>query len=234
MSRTTTNVTDGVTDRRAFLGRVTTGALITAATGFPTLALGAEQPSAPETSLAGTSAWDDSWLTRITGKHRQFFDAMTPNDGFALLFAANFLNMYNEVEKLPDSQLTAVVGIRHFATPMAFSDDIWKKYKLGEFFKITDPVTKAPSVRNIFTYDDGMMFPHASVQTLQKRGVIFTMCNVALTVLSGMTATAAGIPAEGAANEWKAGLLPGITLVPVGVMAVNRAQEHQCTYCNGG
>jgi intracellular sulfur oxidation DsrE/DsrF family protein len=230
MNRTTTDVTD----RRAFLGRVTTGALITAATALPALPLGAEQPVTPEMPLAGTSPWDESWLGRITGKHRQIFDAMTPNDGFALLFAANFLNMYNEVEKLPDAQLTAVVGIRHFAAPMAFNDAIWQKYKLGEFFKITDPATKAPAVRNIFTYDDGMMFPNASVPKLQKRGVIFTMCNIALNVLSGMTATAAGVPTEGAAAEWNAGLLPGITLVPVGVMAINRAQEHKCTYCSGG
>lgn len=223
---------------------MTAGALAAAAIGTPVSALEAMPTlGAPPIDMQwlGTTSidftapeWDETWLTRITGKHKQFFDAMSPNDGFALLFAANFLNLYNAVEKLPDAQITAIVGVRHFATPMAFSDPIWAKYKLGEFFKITDPVTKAPAVRNIFNSDNGMMFPNASVSKLQARGVMFTMCNVALTVLSEMTAGAAGVAKEGAAAEWKAGLLPGITLVPVGVMAVNRAQEKGCTYCSGG
>ena len=159
---------------------------------------------------------------------------MTPNDGFALVFAMNFLNMYNEVYHIPDSDLTAVVGIRHFASPMAFNDHIWAKYKLGKFAKINDPATKAPAIRNIYTREETMMLPGSSLGKLQARGVIFTMCNVALTLLSGMAAKAAGLPAAPAKAEWVAGLLPGITLVPVGVMAVNRAQEKGCTYCYGG
>lgn len=224
----------GPTDRRAFLTRATVGAAVTVAGLSATRTLHA-QPSFDDHVIDHpTAPWDETWLTKLTGKHKQFFDAMSPNDGFALLFAANFLNLYNEAYNVPDSQLTAVVGVRHMATPIAFNDAIWAKYKLGEFFKVTDPKTKAPATRNIFTYDDGMMFPNASVQKLQARGVIFTMCNVALTVLSGLTAQAAGLPEANAKDEWVAGLLPGITLVPVGVLAVNRAQEKGCTYCSGG
>ncbi len=35
-------------------------------------------------------------------------------------------------------------------------------------------------------------------------------------------------------KEWIAGILPGIQLVPSGVLAVNRGQEHGCTYCFAG
>jgi hypothetical protein len=35
-------------------------------------------------------------------------------------------------------------------------------------------------------------------------------------------------------KEWMAGLLPGIQVVPSGVWAVGRAQEHGCTYCYAG
>ena len=35
-------------------------------------------------------------------------------------------------------------------------------------------------------------------------------------------------------NDWKANLLPGIQIVPSGVWAVGRAQEHGCTYCFAG
>jgi hypothetical protein len=222
------------TARRDFLTRATVGTVGAAIASAGLSAMPALAVAQPLTPDRPDDPWSEAWLDKITGKHKQFFDAMSPNEGFALLFAANFLNLYNEVYHIPDSQLTAVVGIRHFATPIAFNDAIWAKYKFGEFFKVTDPKTKAPATRNIFTYDDGMMFPNASVQKLQARGVIFTMCNVALTVLSGLTAQAAGLPEANAQAEWVAGLLPGITLVPVGVLAVNRAQEKGCTYCSGG
>jgi intracellular sulfur oxidation DsrE/DsrF family protein len=73
-----------------------------------------------------------------------------------------------------------------------------------------------------------------SMEKLQARGVQFTACNVALTVLSGMTSKNAGTTPEVAKQEWTAGLLPGVVLVPAGVLAVNRAQEKGCAYCYGG
>jgi intracellular sulfur oxidation DsrE/DsrF family protein len=66
------------------------------------------------------------------------------------------------------------------------------------------------------------------------RGVIFTVCTVALRVLSGKVAAAANVSPDEAKKDWTAGLVPGTTLVPVGVLAVNRAQEKGCTYCYGG
>ena len=35
-------------------------------------------------------------------------------------------------------------------------------------------------------------------------------------------------------KDWVSAILPGIQLVPSGVLAVNRAQEHGCTYCYAG
>jgi len=35
-------------------------------------------------------------------------------------------------------------------------------------------------------------------------------------------------------KEWVAGLLPGVQVMPSGVWAVGRAQEHGCTYCYAG
>jgi hypothetical protein len=227
------------TDRRTFLERMTAGALALTAAGLAPRTLGAAgtAPTAPPVTPAmhhDQRAWDESWLDRIHGKHRQFFDATSPNDGFSLGFAANFLNQYNEAYHIPDTDLTAIVGIRHFATPLAFNDAIWKKYKFGEFFKVNDPKTKSPATRNIFLDEEGVMIPGSSIPKLQQRGVMLTMCNVALTVLSGMAAQAAGVPKDGAAEEWTAGLVPGVFLVPVGVIAVNRAQEKGCTYCAAG
>jgi intracellular sulfur oxidation DsrE/DsrF family protein len=35
-------------------------------------------------------------------------------------------------------------------------------------------------------------------------------------------------------KDWLAGVLPGIQVVPSGVWAIGRAQEHGCAYCFAG
>jgi intracellular sulfur oxidation DsrE/DsrF family protein len=74
-----------------------------------------------------------------------------------------------------------------------------------------------------------------AVDKLQARGVTFVVCNVAHTILSGMLGQKMGMSADAARAEWEKGLIPGFTLVPSGVLAVNRAQEMgKCTYCYAG
>lgn len=111
-------------------------------------------PSDPALGTIGPPARhtiDDTFFPRreihLRGKHKQFFDGMTINEGFALAFALDFLDAYNQAYKIPDRELCAVVGLRHMAVPMAFTDSIWAKYKLGEFFKLLDPATKQPLTR---------------------------------------------------------------------------------------
>ena len=214
------------TNRRSFLGAVATGsaALAMSSVGVQP----AEAAEAPD-------GFSEAWLAKITGKHKQYFDATTTNQ-FPMVYAMNFLNSYNDAYKLPDSQLSAVVGLRHFAIGAAMKDSIWAKYKVGEFTQVTDPETKAPSLRNIFyqPHAGDIMFPGAAIDKLSARGVQFTACNVALTVVSSVLAKNAGVTAEAAKAEWTANLLPGVVLVPSGVLAVNRGQEKGCTYCFGG
>jgi intracellular sulfur oxidation DsrE/DsrF family protein len=144
------------------------------------------------------------------------------------------MNKMKETYNLTDKDLTAVVGLRHFAMPLGLSDDVWQKYKIGEAFKIDDPATKAPATRNPFLHPDGMPFPGSELPSLVNRGVIFTACNVALTLISAKLAGNAGVTPEVAHDDWVKGLQPGVNLVPIGVLAVNRAQEKGCTYCYGG
>jgi len=183
------------------------------------------QPRAP---------WNDAWLEKLTGKHKQFFDTLQPNDGFSLAFAMYFLELNHDVYGLPDNQITAVVGLRHFAMPMALPDALWERYRIGENMQISDRTTGGPATRNPFLHRDGVPTPGADITTLMQRGVLFTVCNVALTALSARMASTAGVSADAAKAEWTKSIIPGMFLVPVGVMAVNLAQERGCTYCYGG
>jgi len=223
-----TDDTEQVAPRRAFMKSVGVGAITIAAT-----AIGVRAGAEP---LATTDAPDEAWLQRLNGKHRQYFDAISANDGWGLVFAANYLDMNMKAYNLKQSDITTVVGLRHMSVPLALNDAMWHKYKLGDFFKITDKSTHAPAARNVFSHlkSGDLPMPDAGIQELMARGVIFTVCNMALTAMSGVTASAAGLPAAGALKEWTANLIPGVVVVPAGVLAVNRAQEHKCTYCFAG
>ncbi len=224
----------GSADRREFLERVTAGAAALAASAMATTIPFTAALAEPHATPSARGPWSDAWLDKLNGKHKQFFDATSTNEGFPLVFAMAFLNLNHEAYGLTDHDLSAVVGLRHFAMPMALPDALWAKYKIGESFKVMDAATKAPAVRNPFLHPDGVPFPGAEIPTLVNRGVLFTVCNVALTVISGKLSGNAGVTPEAAKQEWTASLLPGTTLVPVGVLAVNRAQEKGCTYCYGG
>ena len=219
-------------DRRRFLSRLAAGSAAVAAGSLLDLA-------APRSGIAQSSIGaerPDKWLDEITGKHRQFFDAVTINDGFALGHALTFLNVNNDAYKVPDGYLTAIVGLRDRAVPLALTDDIWAKYEIGAFLGLTDPATSHPLARNMYYESVEAELPLAgmSIDDLQARGVIFTVCTVGLTTLATLTARRVGLSAEVARKEWMAGLIPGVHRVAAGVIAANRAQEKGCGYCFAG
>ena len=108
---------------------------------------------------------------------------------------------------------------------------------MGETFKITDPETKAPAVKNPY---------------YQPKPGVLQNSELALDRLiaegnghgrvrrrdarpkppAGRTRWAS--PATKRSKEFAANLLPGVTILPSGVWGVNRAQEAGCTYCAGG
>lgn len=217
-------------DRRAFLERMTIGAMALATTAVP-MADALAEPGRAHGAVR--SPWSDAWLDKLTGTHKQFFDAISISDS-GMGYAMGFLDLNHEAYGLSDHDLTAVVGLRHLAMPVGLDDATWAKYKIGEVFKITDPATKAIATRNPYLRPEGMSFAGSEIPALMNRGVIFTVCNRALTHMSARLAAGAGVSADVAKQEWTAGLVPGAVLVPIGVLAVNRAQEKGCTYCYAG
>ena len=127
---------------------------------------------------------------------------------------------------LQPPDVNTVVGTMYSAFPLNASDAIWAKYKLGERSKIIDPMTKQPSVRNIFL-DDGS---DISVKAMQARGTIFWQCNVALGNVAQQLATQFKMPVGEVRADLIAGLNPGVKLMPSHVMALALAQERGFTY----
>ena len=209
------HTTDG-TPRRSFFGIAAMSAL--GLFGFATTTARA-QPAPSD---------GPDWPGTLKGRHKQLFDVYTINAGFPLGFVNNFLT--------PNESATAVMIFRHQGLPYALSSAIWAKYKVGETFKIIDPETKAPAVKNPwFEPKPGVLQNNdMALDRLLAKGTVMGACGVALRGQSGRLAGNAGVTAEEALKEFTANLIPGVTVLPSGTWGVNRAQEAGCTYCAGG
>jgi intracellular sulfur oxidation DsrE/DsrF family protein len=212
--------------RRDFLGL----AAVAAAAG-----LGSALPTTQAIAATGPSTDFTRWLDSIPGKHRQVYDMPELNNGMALAWSWVYLLTGTQSYGVPESDLGVVLVVRHDALPLAFQDGAWAKYKLGEVFKIDDPETKAPAVRNPYWLKPGALpIPDAGLQKLIERGVRVAACNMAITFYSGMVANKMGLKHEEVMKDWLDSVQPGITVVPSGVVALNGAVSRGCVYVFAG
>src|SRR5258705_6193918 len=216
--------------RRGFLGRLAATAAAGVA-GLTPLRLEA-QPARHEPILGGADPSFETWLNRITGKHKMIFDAPEVNGGMPVIWPRVWLKRNDENYAKKDADNSAVVVLRHSAIPIAMQDALWVKYKLGEAFSIKEG--EAPAARNIFADVMPLLLPGTGLKALLAAGVQVGCCNVALTVYSAMVAQKMSMDAAAVKAEWVAGLLPGVQVVPSGVLAVARSQEKGCAYCFAG
>jgi len=222
--------------RRTFLKNVATGAAVLG-TGL----ISAPFQSAMASGLTETGTADvEEWFNKITGKHRIVFDVPECNSIFPFAWSRVFL-LTNQKTGSAEKDCNVVVILRHSAIPFAMQSGMWEKYKLGETFKIDDPKTKSPSVRNAFWQPapgdfklPGLGNVPIGINELQASGVMFGVCDVALTVYSAAVADAMKLDASEVKKDWVANLLPGVQPMPSGIWAVGRAQEHGCSYCFAG
>ena len=219
------------TDRRGFVGRLSA---LTAMLGLgPARSLSAT----PRFGATGSAASEfEAWLDGINGKHKQVFDAVSVNDGFPAAYTRTWMTTTRETYGLTDKDLSAVLVVRHAGAIIAFNNSIWSKYKLGETYHVNDPKTKEPAVRNSYAnvQPSELMFDDMALDKLLARGAKVGVCGIAIAALSGRAATAMNLDKETVKKEWTENIIPGIVIVPSGVLAVHRAQEKGCTYCFAG
>lgn len=224
------------TSRRNFFSSIATGAAAVSAASLTPLTAGAKTFSDEIDNPDAAEAW----FNQLTGKHKMVFDVTQPHDVLPFAWPRVFL-VTNGITSAAEKEKSVVVILRHDAIPYAMDTPLWAKYKFGDVFKVTDPMTKASSVRNPFWKPKpgdfkvpGLGNVAIGINELQESGVMFGVCATAMTVYSA--AVAEGLKKDGAEikKEWIAGLLPGIQVVPSGVWAIGRAQEHGCGYCFAG
>ena len=228
------------THRRSFLRQVFGSA---AAASLPMAAVGAAavQESGP-----------DDWLKEVKGTHRCLFDFPQHKNGVPQLHILNYLNTYATAYKSGAGQAGAVgtlYGIGNQASiALAFNDAVWAKYALGDYTGLKDAAGK-PYTRNVFhrpTKDDlhllmqavqaptipafADFMPALGIESLQKMGTKFLICNNALGAW-GLELEARGKgKAADIDKDLRANMLPGVSVVPAMVIAIEKAQAAGIRY----
>lgn len=228
------------TPRRGFLGRLF-GA-----------AAAASLPIAGTRAAAAQGSVADDWIKDVNGTHWCLFDFPQHKNGLPLLHILNYINTYQEAYKAGAGQVGAVgtfYGIGGQASiPLAFNDAMWQKYSLGEYTGLKDASGK-PYTRNVFnrpTKDDvhilmqavqtptipafAEFMPPMGIESLQRMRTKFLLCNNALEGWClELEARGKGKMAD-LDKELRANLLPGVTIVPAMVIAIEQAQAAGIRY----
>jgi intracellular sulfur oxidation DsrE/DsrF family protein len=227
------------TPRRGFLGRLL-GAFAVASLP-PAAHVAAAQESGP-----------DDWIKEVKGMHRCLFDFPRHMNGMAQLHIFNYLNTYATAYKSAPGDAGAVGTFysmgQQSSIALAFNDAMWAKYGLGEYLGLKDAAGK-PYTRNVFnrpTQDDlhlvmqvlqsptipalAEMVPAIGIENLQKMGTKFLLCANAL---GGwcleLEARGKGKMAD-IMKDLQANTLPGVTIVPAMVIAIEKAQAAGIRY----
>jgi intracellular sulfur oxidation DsrE/DsrF family protein len=226
--------------RRGFLG-------VLAAAAAATLPL--EEIRA---SGGGGQSDPDGWLAEVRGDHRCLFDFPAHKNGFPLLHILNYIATYKSAYGTGPGQVGAVgtfYGLGGGSSiPMGFDDEIWAKYQLGEYTGLRD-ASGRPYTRNVFhkpTEADGHLFSQAvqspelpifggaivaaGIANLQGMGTKFIMCGNALQAWTFELAARGKGTQPDIDKFLRAHLLPGVTVVPAMVIAIERAQSAGISY----
>ena len=183
------------------------------------------------------SPWDTSWLEALAAaKFRVVFNASEINDGAAMDYARTFLDHFHEVHGTADAQTRPVIVFRRMGTQMAFNDVMWDRYGIGDDVKIADPDTRRAAKRNVFwKAKKGASVEDMALQleTLQQRGVISLVCNIAMGHWATRTAARLHLDADAVRADALKNLVPGAIVVPSGIYALIRAQNAGCAYMPG-
>jgi intracellular sulfur oxidation DsrE/DsrF family protein len=228
------------TSRRNFLGAA-------AATIVAAGAAGAMRGTALAADGDGAVLSYDAFLAtaRAPFRHKQLFTAPRANNGAIFAYIRNSLNGYQFGWGEGPGTLHAAGVLNGIGVAQGLGDAMWSRYQLAEVLARGGDPVKAPGAgagnpwlhaaaaypRN--DADQGAPFNQdASVETLQRRGATFYICNNAVRALAMRTVEAGlagGRDADAVHAEMRRSLIPGGLLVPAGVTTIDALQQEHFT-----
>jgi intracellular sulfur oxidation DsrE/DsrF family protein len=140
----------------------------------------------------------------------------------------------------PADRLAIAFAPHGASSAFTYSDYIWSKYKVGDFFKLKDDKGNALA-SNVFLTPakpldastdpdaENSLYQDTSIQSLQKRGVIFLTCHTAVEEQSRALVKAgnapSGMSASQVAQDILTHLIPGTHVVPSMMGAIMVLQQ---------
>lgn len=226
--------------RRAFMGRLVGGSAL-AATGImvPGVASANATGRTDVPAPRADARWDLAWIRRIRGRHRAVFDSPGV-DGTGVIRAWIWMSQCRAAFGSRDGDCSAVVVLRHGGVMLALNDASWERWEL----QANNPETgkREPLKRNPLGPESAAAMMRGSppsaramaeglgIEALIARGGIVLACEFAFEGLAAQIAKKESVETARAAELARAGLLPGITLVPSGFFALQVAQQKGCSF----
>ena len=231
------------TNRRAFLHRAVLGAAslgalpaaLSASPASPASAHGAVPVGrdVPDLTLADPE-WDVSWTKKVTGKHKALFDVPEISGGAGVFRAGLWARQYADVFKLPLSDLSSVIVIRHNAICLAMNPAFWDEYKVGKRNKVKDgdgkKTTKNPVLAVLEPGKEPKGFEVYMLEQQLARGVTVLACNLAFGDCVAVVMQQDNIKQPEARAKAISMLVPGVILQPSGIFGVVLAQQTGCVF----
>jgi intracellular sulfur oxidation DsrE/DsrF family protein len=194
-------------------------------------------PRAAEAQQAQTHDLD-KWIDEARGRHKQLFDCVSKGHIAEMQYGINFFTASTNDYGFKDEDSSLMFCLRHEATPFAYNDAMWEKYKIGEVIDVAAPQMggrgEAPAPADSAAAKATKNPQIRLITTLAGRGVRFGACALATGRYSGMFARKVGAQQAEVRADLAANLVPNCRLVPSGVVFVNRAQEKGFTYLHIG
>jgi hypothetical protein len=179
----------------------------------------------------------DAWLDEGGRRHRMVFDTLSATGlGLGLNFAKNFFEANRDAYGVAPNDVSVVIIARHVGTPLMFNDHIWGKYgdHLVDRIKLFDPRTKAPPRVNLYDIElanNDLPNGKTRLTDLQKLGARFAVCAMATKNIATGIAKNVNGDVDSIFKELESNLAAETArLVPTGISALNRAQEHGYTF----
>ena len=180
----------------------------------------------------------DAWLDTLGSRHRMVFDT-TGAQGLhgALGYAGNFFSANQDGYGIAAAELGVVIVLRHMSTPLGYGDAVWAKY--GPLFAqtmkldalgIKDPHANPFNIAEKEKSGSGGV----TLAALAQKGARFAVCATATKGIAATIARKSGETADAVHAMFTANLVAGGILVPAGIVALGRAQEHGYALASAG
>jgi intracellular sulfur oxidation DsrE/DsrF family protein len=160
------------------------------------------------------------------------FDTTAHGNGDLFGGPMRYLDAMRDGYGLPADEVLAVMALHGSAWAAVLDDERWARYDVGRVAGVIDAVSRTPAPRNSMRSHTDPAKP--TLESVQARGTVVVVCNNTLRRVSRELAAAQpDRNVDTVYADLRAGILPGVTVVPAVLGALQLAQTRGCGYAMG-